>query len=113
MRLGRVFVSSVFGTRGVFDAFRRGPAGSDRLREEDSALRAVVPTFLLLDNFEDNQDEEGRLRTPELGAALLDLARLGGPGSAERFGAVELEGLGECNAEGLQKLPAGAGGGLA
>jgi tetratricopeptide (TPR) repeat protein len=45
-----------------------------------TALRAVVPTFLLLDNFEDNQDEEGRLRNPELGSTLFELARLAGAG---------------------------------
>jgi hypothetical protein len=43
------------------------------------ALRAVEPTLLLLDNFEDNQDDDGRLRDPALGAALLDLVRLGAP----------------------------------
>jgi tetratricopeptide (TPR) repeat protein len=44
------------------------------------ALREVVPTILLLDNFEDNQDRDGHLRNPILGEALADLLQLGGPG---------------------------------
>ncbi len=44
------------------------------------ALREVVPTILLLDNFEDNQDGDGHLRNPLLGEALAALLQLGGPG---------------------------------
>lgn len=44
------------------------------------ALWEVVPTILLLDNFEDNQDGDGHLRNPLLGEALADLVQLGGPG---------------------------------
>jgi tetratricopeptide (TPR) repeat protein len=43
------------------------------------ALRAVEPTILLLDNFEDNQDGDGRLLDPALGAALLNLVLLADP----------------------------------
>ena len=51
-----------------------------RFREDlGNALRKVTPTLLLLDNFEDNQDPDGHLLNPDLGTALLDLARLGGP----------------------------------
>ncbi len=88
-----------------------------RFREAlGNALRAVVPTLLLLDNFEDNQDPDGHLLNPELGGALLDLARLGGtalrllltsrlsvelpPGSLE---AVNLD-LGELSPSGCRKL---------
>ncbi|MFY9821652.1 MAG: CHAT domain-containing protein [Thermoanaerobaculia bacterium] len=45
-----------------------------------AALRAVRPTLLFLDNFEDNQDEDGHLKTQALGEALADLVDLGGPG---------------------------------
>ncbi|HXO40183.1 MAG TPA: AAA family ATPase [Thermoanaerobaculia bacterium] len=44
------------------------------------ALAGVTPTFLLLDNLEDNQDGEGRFCDPALAAALVDLGTLGGPG---------------------------------
>lgn len=44
------------------------------------ALRAE-PSVLFLDNFEDNQDAHGNLKNPDLGQALLEIARLGG----ERF----------------------------
>ncbi|HEX6904040.1 MAG TPA: tetratricopeptide repeat protein [Thermoanaerobaculia bacterium] len=45
-----------------------------------NALREVTPTILLLDNFEDQQDQDGNLRNPDLGNALADLAVLGGTG---------------------------------
>ncbi len=44
------------------------------------ALTAHTPTYLLLDNLEDNQDDQGRLRDPALAAAVTDLTILGGPG---------------------------------
>jgi tetratricopeptide (TPR) repeat protein len=58
------------------------PDAAEQQFETDlqKALREVVPTILLLDNFEDNQDQDGHLRNPALGEALADLVQLGGPG---------------------------------
>ena len=51
------------------------PDETERLFQADlqKALRETVPTILLLDNFEDNQDKDGHLRNPALGEALADL----------------------------------------
>ncbi len=51
------------------------------LRQEMKEALRAEPSVLFLDNFEDNQDGDGNLKNPELGKALLELARLGG----ERF----------------------------
>jgi hypothetical protein len=79
------------------------------------ALAAVSSTVLLLDNFEDNQDGEGRLHDPKLGEALVDLSIAGGQGFrlliTSRY-AVELPGptatwnldLGELSPSGCRKL---------
>ncbi|HSG38355.1 MAG TPA: CHAT domain-containing protein, partial [Thermoanaerobaculia bacterium] len=44
------------------------------------ALREITPTILLLDNFEDQQDQNGNLHNPALGDALAEIAVLGGSG---------------------------------
>ncbi len=49
-------------------------------KDLQAALRAVHPTILFLDNFEDNQDQDGHLKNPTLGEALADLVELGGTG---------------------------------
>jgi tetratricopeptide (TPR) repeat protein len=46
-----------------------------------AGLAAVRPTLLLLDNFEDNQDDDGAFLDPELGETLAELAVLGGAGA--------------------------------
>jgi tetratricopeptide (TPR) repeat protein len=48
-------------------------------KDLQAALRAVHPTILFLDNFEDNQDGDGHLKNPTQGEALADLVQLGGP----------------------------------
>jgi hypothetical protein len=55
------------------------PEEAEKLLREGlkQALR-TAPSVLFLDNFEDNQDEDGNLKNPALGEALLDLALLGG-----------------------------------
>jgi tetratricopeptide (TPR) repeat protein len=55
------------------------PEEADKLLREGlkQALR-TAPSVLFLDNFEDNQDQDGNLKNPALGEALLDLALLGG-----------------------------------
>jgi|GEM_PF-2819335 len=48
-------------------------------KDLQTALRAVRPTILFFDNFEDNQDGDGHLKNPALGEALADLIQFGGP----------------------------------
>src|SRR5882724_4347664 len=67
------------------------------------ALRAVDPTLLYLDNFEDNQDAEGRLLHEELGIALLDLARLAVALPPSPIEPCNLD-LGELSPSGCRKL---------
>jgi tetratricopeptide (TPR) repeat protein len=64
---------------------RSGALPPDQAEQEfkkdlQASLRAVQPTILFLDNFEDNQDRDGHLRNPALGEALADLVQFGGPG---------------------------------
>jgi hypothetical protein len=56
------------------------PLGEAELAFRNSLSREfgrVEPTMLYLDNFEDNQDEEGAFLDPGLGEAVADLAGLG------------------------------------
>lgn len=56
------------------------PAEAERqfLADLQSQLRSADPTILFLDNFEDNQDQDGHLKNPAMGEALADLVQLGG-----------------------------------
>ena len=91
-------------------------------KDLQAALRVVQPTILFLDNFEDNQDQDGHLRNPALGEALADLVELGGPGFRLLFTSrlpvdfpfeVWNQDLGELSRSGCRKLrlldPAGLG----
>jgi tetratricopeptide (TPR) repeat protein len=59
-----------------------GPAevAEELFRKSLSEELRKKPTYLLLDNFEDNQAQDGSFKNPELARALVDLAILGGSG---------------------------------
>jgi tetratricopeptide (TPR) repeat protein len=75
------FLDAVAERAGVSRPAGLPPEQTEKKFREDlqAALQSGSPTILLLDNFEDNQDADGRLLHPDLASAFLDLARLGGP----------------------------------
>ncbi len=73
-------LEEVAGKLGVTRGAVASPEESEQQFRTDlqNALREVMPTILLLDNFEDQQDQDGKLLNSALRETLTELAVLGG-----------------------------------